>query len=132
MSILFADSFYFIALLNPDDAAHRKAGAFSLHRCSLMTTEWVLVELADAFGSTRYRAAAAKLIAALVSDPNVEVRRSERSLFDRGLDLYAGRADKEWSLTDCISFEVMREEGLTEALTADHHFEQAGFKPLLK
>jgi hypothetical protein len=49
----------------------------------------------------------------------------------RGLDLFAGRSDKNWSLTDCISFVVMQDEGLTEALTGDSHFEQAGFKALL-
>ena len=53
-------------------------------------------------------------------------------LFDRGVQLYAERADKEWSLTDCISFVVMADEGLADALTGDHHFEQAGFKALLK
>ncbi len=52
-------------------------------------------------------------------------------MIQRGRELYRGRPDKEWSLTDCISFVVMRDEHLTEALTADRHFEQAGFKPLL-
>jgi predicted nucleic acid-binding protein len=53
-------------------------------------------------------------------------------LFDQGFELYARRLDKDWSLTDCISFVVMREHGLTHALTGDHHFEQAGFRILLK
>ena len=57
---------------------------------------------------------------------------SERSLFEAGLRLYASRRDTEWSLTDCISFVVMKQHNLTEALTADHHFEQAGFIPLLR
>ena len=51
--------------------------------------------------------------------------------FEKGVDLYHARPDKQWSLTDCISFTVMAEEGITEALTGDRHFEQAGFKALL-
>jgi len=53
-------------------------------------------------------------------------------LYQRGINLYAQRPDKEWSLTDCISFVVMSDRGITEALTGDHHFEQAGFRALLK
>jgi len=51
--------------------------------------------------------------------------------FERGLDLYCSRPDKSWSLTDCISFLVMEEHGVMEALTGDHHFVQAGFVALL-
>ena len=54
------------------------------------------------------------------------------ALMDRGIALFAARADKEWGLTDCISFVVMQEHNMTEALTADHHFEQAGFSALLR
>lgn len=57
---------------------------------------------------------------------------ASRELLDNALDLYHQHADKEWTLTDCISFVVMREQELTEALTQDHHFEQAGFVALLK
>lgn len=53
-------------------------------------------------------------------------------LFDEALTLYAGRLDKGWSLTDCASMAIMTRRGITEALTSDHHFEQAGFKVLLK
>jgi predicted nucleic acid-binding protein len=57
---------------------------------------------------------------------------ANRAIYDAGLNLYAQRPDKDWSLTDCISFVVMKRLRLTEALTADKHFEQAGFKVLLK
>lgn len=64
--------------------------------------------------------------------PKVEVTPATRELFESGWNLYAARPDKDWSLTDCISFVVMQERGITDALTGDHHFEQAGFKPLLR
>ncbi len=68
---------------------------------------------------------------ALRSDPTVTIIPSSTELFAAGVELYATRPDKEWSLTDCISFVVMEREGLTDALTGDRHFEQAGFKVLL-
>jgi len=65
------------------------------------------------------------------NDPAFRVVRATTELIERGKELYRRRPDKEWPLTDCISFVVMQDEGLTEALTGDHHFEQAGFKALL-
>ena len=79
----------------------------------------------------RYRSAAIKLLTALEEDPNVEIIPLSEELYKRGLRLYRERLDKEWSLTDCISFVVMQERGLTEALTTDKHFQQAGFNVLL-
>ena len=68
----------------------------------------------------------------LRSAEEIEVVPATADLFDRGFQYFTGRPDKDWSLTDCISFVVMHESGITEALTADHHFEQAGFVALLK
>ena len=65
-------------------------------------------------------------------DPDFIVLEADQHLFERGLQLYENRPDKEWSLTDCISFVAMEEMGIAEALTGDHHFEQAGFTALLK
>ena len=65
------------------------------------------------------------------TDPAFQCVRATSELIQRGRKLYRERADKEWPLTDCISFVVMQDHGLSEALTADHHFEQAGFKALL-
>jgi len=67
----------------------------------------------------------------LRASPDVRIIGPSEELFSRGLELYRQRPDKEWSLTDCISFVVMRDEQLSEALTGDRHFEQAGFKSLL-
>jgi len=71
------------------------------------------------------------LLNSLHAAPGVEIVASDSGLFDRGCQLYLSRLDKEWSLTDCISFVVMRERGLSDALTSDNHFEQAGFRALM-
>ena len=130
---IFADTFYFIALINDQDRAHETARALSGNlESSLTTTEWVLTEVADAFAATRVRFQTAKLIERIYSRPDVTVVPASSSLFRRGLELYLTRPDKEWSLTDCISFVVMEDEGISDALTGDKHFEQAGFNALLK
>jgi predicted nucleic acid-binding protein len=71
------------------------------------------------------------LIDRLRSDPSLTIVPTSELLFGRGLQLYSARQDKEWSLTDCISFIVMEEYGIHDALTGDHHFEQAGFHAVL-
>jgi predicted nucleic acid-binding protein len=131
---LFADAFFFIALLNSKDRAHDLA---SLHvepdlEQPFLTTTWVLAEVADAMASTaRNRAAFADLYRLLARNPAVEIISADLWMA-HGLDLYTQRPDKGWSLTDCISFVVMADRGLTDALTGDHHFEQAGFRALLR
>ncbi len=129
----FADAFYFVALLNPRDAAHPTALRATLEgRNSLLTTAWVLTEVADAMASPANRPLFLRLIEGFRQLQTVEIVPASQALFDRGLDLYADRPDKAWSLTDCISFVVMAERGVTDALTGDHHFEQAGFRALLR
>ena len=123
-----------MALLSSRDSAHGAAIRWqaSSEIREVVTTSWVLVELADCMRLPEERDVTARFIAALRQAPQtVVVPVSEEALW-RGFDLYRGRTDKEWSLTDCISFIVMKEQGLTEALTGDHHFEQAGFTALLK
>lgn len=132
MTPLFADTFYFIALLSPDDAAHERAVEYSRLIDRSVTTEWVLIELADGLADTRNRHLFAETRSALLDDPPAEVVPFDTALYDRAIALYIQMADKEWSLTDCVSFLVMRDRGLREALTADRHFEQAGFVALLK
>ncbi len=132
MNPVFADTFYFIAFLNERDAAHRRARAFSrTFTGCIYTTAWILTEVADALADVDSRAKVARFIESLRTDPLVMITPPSRELFERGLRLYADRSDKSWSLTDCISFVVMDDEGLSDALTGDHHFEQAGFNLLL-
>ena len=98
---------------------------------ALVTTEFVLVEVANAFCASAWRAKAVKLIDGLRSRPNLKIIEADSSLLSEGWRLYCSRLDKEWSLTDCVSFAVMQEEQIDQAFTSDHHFEQAGFNKLL-
>lgn len=133
MSDTFADTYYFLALLGGDPAEQRRAvDVTRTRRGALITTSWVLCEVANFLHRARDRGAFIRLWQDLDTDPSVRLAGPDRDLFIDGIALYGSRPDKDWSLTDCISFVVMRREGLTDALTADHHFEQAGFVPLLK
>jgi len=129
---LFADSFFFIALLNERDACHRRAVEVSRDsRAVIVTTRWVLAEVADALCAPAWRGQAGAFIEFVLTSPGFIVQGRSDELFVRGMELYRSRHDKEWSLTDCISFVAMADEGLSEGLTGDRHFEQAGFKVLL-
>jgi hypothetical protein len=133
MKALFADSFYFLALLNEGDEAHSKAVTFSqLSDSHILTTAWVLTEVGDAFALPPARRRFLLLLEDLRTDTECTLLPASQGLFDLGVVLYSQRLDKGWSLTDCISFAAMRQHSLTEALTGDRHFEQAGFKALLK
>lgn len=133
MKTVFADSFYFFASFNTREPAHAKAREFSATFVGqFVTTGWVLTELADGLSSPRHRKLFIDLLGDLSSRQDVRVIPCSENLFKRGVDLYSQRSDKDWSLTDCISFVVMQEHNITEALTGDHHFEQAGFIALMK
>lgn len=132
MTTQFADTAYYFALLNPRDALHARA----LERSdppgvAVVTTEYVLLEVATFFALPAGRELFVQLVHDLRHDPATHIVPASAGLFDRGLDLFAARPDKSWSLTDCTSFVVMGDRRLTDALTADHHFAQAGFVPLL-
>jgi predicted nucleic acid-binding protein len=129
---VFADTHFFIALLNARDKAHARAAQIEAGPAlKLITTRWVLAELADAMASPVHRTRAAMFLRLAKTNPHLTVLEASDALFEAGCDLYSKRPDKDWPLTDCISFVAMANEGLTEALTGDRHFEQAGFKALL-
>jgi predicted nucleic acid-binding protein len=133
VSPLFADTSYFLALLNPRDALHAAAVAASgATGRRVVTTMWVVQELADGLCSPSHRGAFLKAFAAIEADAGTTLLPLDPAPWRRGLELYTRRPDKAWSLTDCISFVVMTDLGLGEALTGDHHFEQAGFRALLR
>jgi predicted nucleic acid-binding protein len=124
----FADTFYFLAMVNRKDQGHQKCVAFSQASAQpVVTTTWILLEVGDALRQRRDRAVFSALLKNIDDDPDTTVVPADQSAFDKALELFHSRPDKEWSLTDCTSFITMQQNGLTEALTADHHFEQAGF-----
>ena len=98
----------------------------------LVTTRAVLIEIGNALSKPRYRRAAVALLDALEADPRVEIVPVTDALYLEALQLFRARPDRKWGLTDCISFIVMRERGITDALTTDEDFEQAGFRALLR
>ncbi|HEV3259839.1 MAG TPA: hypothetical protein VG013_23425 [Gemmataceae bacterium] len=134
MRTVFADTYYFLALLNPSDQGHARAVTFTTTFVGRMVmTGWVLTELADALAATpQGRAEFLSTRDDLRADPDARIVPCDDVLMEEGIQLYSQRSDKAWSLTDCISFVLMQRDGITEALTGDHHFEQAGFVALLK
>jgi len=132
MNAVFADTFFFLAILNPSDPAHAMASELSRGlRRPRITTAWVLTEVGDALARDN-RTAFLDLLKLLRDNPLVRVIGPSQELFDAGIVLYGERMDKDWPLTDCISFVAMQREGIRDVLTGDRHFEQAGFVPLLK
>jgi predicted nucleic acid-binding protein len=138
MRTLFVDAVYWIGLLNPRDNLHEQTVSLSrsldLNQICLVTTEMVLTEFLNAFAErgTALRRAAAELVLRLRQDVKTRIVPQTSPQFDEALQLYRSRHDKEWSHTDCASFRVMEQEGITEALSYDRHFEQAGFKALMR
>jgi predicted nucleic acid-binding protein len=128
----FIDTSYALALLNRHDQDHRKAISLisMVAQSKTWITEAVLIEIGD--GMSRLdRGSASAFIPRSDDSPDTEVIPLDSDLIRRGLTLDRDRKDKGWGLTDCNSFLVMREQGLTDALTADEHFTQAGFRALM-
>ena len=132
MKAVFADTSYYIALLSKRDEHHRVAVDYTASLDgTFVTTAWVLTELANFLSRRANRTLFVSLLRDLQNDDRVEIIPPGPLLFDRGIALYESRGDKDWSLTDCISFVAMGQRGVTDALTVDRHFEQAGFNRVL-
>ncbi|MFT3881977.1 MAG: PIN domain-containing protein [Gemmatales bacterium] len=134
MSIeVFADTQFFIALANPHDS-WRAATLSAMSKVSetIVTTEFVLMEVGDALSRTGERQRFKELLTKLDNEAQVIVLPASHVLFREASELHAARLDKEWSLTDCSSFIVMQHRGIQKSLTGDHHFTQAGFEVLIK
>jgi predicted nucleic acid-binding protein len=134
MSAVFADTSYYIALISPRDSQHAVAQRVTAQFSGqIVTTGWVVFEQANNCARRQNRELFLEMHDALRQDPRVRIVPVGQEALERGLDLYRQRGDKDWSLTDCISFLVMNERGIREALTADRHFQQAGFRvPMLE
>ena len=134
--IVFVDSAYLIALAASDDQHHRDAldlaEEFDNDDARFVTTRAVFLEIGSAMSKRRLRRAACEIFDEMESDDRVSLVELEPPVLAAAQTLFRERADKEWSLTDCISFVVMREWGVSDALTTDVHFEQAGFRALLR
>src|SRR6266550_1536308 len=105
MKTVFADAFYFVALLNRADQHHAKVIGFARQlRDDVLTTEWVLAEFADALAASSAHSLVPQFVHELERDPKVKIISADGDLFRRGLERYAERPDKQWSLTDCVSF----------------------------
>ena len=135
MRAVFADANYWIGLFNPKDQLHDAAMAASrtLTRTRLVTSEMVLVEVLNGLAEfPALRGQVVLAVDAIMADPNTEVVPQSALLFRDALAYFRQHQDKEWGLTDCSSFVIMRQRGLHEALTHDHHFEQVGYTALLR
>jgi predicted nucleic acid-binding protein len=131
MNAVFADTFYWIALTVAADAAYPRARQVT---ADIVTIDEVLAEYLTFFaaGPEYMRRKAGINVKAILQDPTVRVIPQSRDSFLAGLDLYRARPDKGYSLTDCVSMETMRREGLTAVLTNDKHFEQEGFRAVFR
>ena len=132
MPSVFLDTAFAVALLNERDMYHERAEELAeevtRERSAVVTTQAVLTEIGNWLAAPDLRHSSVGYIEKLEEDPSVEIMPVGEKLFK----LYKERADKAWGLTDCISFVVMRDRGITDALTTDRHFEQAGFNALLR
>lgn len=133
---VFLDTAYAIALASPNDLFHQRAielaDQIEKEQTRIVTTRAILLEIGNALSKQRYRDAAIRLLNALETDPRIEIIPFSEQLYDQALHLYRERPDKEWGLTDCTSFVTMQNRSITESLTTDEHFQQAGFRALMR
>jgi uncharacterized protein len=136
VNTVFADTSYWIAVSNPQDSLHTRVKDLSrtLRPMRLVTSEMVLAEFLNDFSQRGefLRRAAVRLIERSRNDPNITIVRQTSLQFWEAVSMYSARTDKAWSLTDCASFQIMRHYHLNQALAHDRHFEQAGFRALLR
>ena len=133
MNRVFIDTSFVVALVNEKDQNHARASELSetLDGQPLITTDAVLLELGNAL-ARNFKEQAAEIIADFLTSDEVEVVNLDATLFQRAFELYRTHTDKAWGMTDCVSFVVMRERGVTDALTSDKDFRQAGFNALMR
>ncbi len=133
---VFVDTSAWLALVNKSDAAHQKAkkvrDALLKDQIQFVVTNYVMVEIANALCRIPHRETAVKLINFIEMTENIQIVEIDKEIYKEAWRVYSTYLDKEWSLTDCTSFEVMRARRITEAFTTDKHFEQAGFDVLIK
>jgi uncharacterized protein len=129
---IFVDTFFVVALINKRDQYHQQATELAdrFEGYPLLTTDAVLLEIGNALGRN-YKKEAVEVIEHFLVSDDVKVVSLTPQLFHRAFRRYKNYQDQQWGLVDCISFEVMEEESVREALTCDRHFAQAGFQVLM-
>ena len=136
MSEVFADAGYWIALQDTRDRLQGRALALTveIEPCLIVTTQMVLVEVLNMFANRgeQQRRLALEVVERAERSLDVEIVPQTPAQFRAAAERYAERSDQTWSLTDCASFIVMEERGITDALAHDRDFEQAGFAALLR
>ena len=134
--LVFVDTAAWLALVNKSDNAHQSArkvrNELLRARFQFSVTNYVLLEIANALCKSRYKETAVKLIDSIKRTKDIQVLEVSKEIYEEAWRIYSTYSDKDWSLTDCTSFVVMREKGITQAFTTDRHFEQAGFDILIK
>ena len=132
----FLDTSYAIALSSSADDYHHKslviAEQLKASKTHLITTRAIILEIGNALSKQKYRSKSIKLLSSLEKDKMVTIIPLSETLYQKAFQLYCQRNDKNWGIVDCISFIVMGERRITEALTTDIHFQQAGFRALLR
>ncbi|NUO81464.1 type II toxin-antitoxin system VapC family toxin [candidate division KSB1 bacterium] len=130
---IFVDTLFVVAQINQCDQYHEVASALAdqFEGYPLLVTDVVLLEIGNAL-ARGFRKEAVEVIENFLTAEEVKVARLTPALFELAFAEYKTFQDKEWGLIDCVSFVVMRQEGVSQALTFDHHFEQAGFQALMR
>ncbi|MBN3881031.1 MAG: type II toxin-antitoxin system VapC family toxin [Nostoc sp. JL23] len=130
---IFVDTLFVVALINQRDQYHQRASelADSLETQLLITTDAVLLEIGNAL-ARNYKNEAVEIIEHFFGSDEVEIVRLTPELFAQAFTLYKTHQDKAWGLVDCISFVVMKQAEVSQALTFDRHFVQAGFQALMR
>lgn len=135
MKLNFVDTSGWLALIVTSDSRHRETTQIYQSKyaegCNFVTHQGIMLEVGNSCSSVRSRSAAIGLKNKLAESRRVKILEIDNELYEAGWKLYAERSDKDWGIVDCISFIVMQRQNITEALTADKHFEQAGFIKLL-
>lgn len=132
MTKTLIDTSFTVAVVNDKDENHEKSLqlAVDYNGKQLIVTDAVILEIGNYF-SRRYKKRCVEIIENFFASEEIEIVRFDERLFNKAFELYKSHRDKTWGLVDCISFVVMREHNITDALTSDKHFVQAGFRALM-
>ena len=134
--VIFVDTFAWVAVINKSDNYHKiclKTLEFFLRKkVKFITTNYVIIETINALSKVEFRKAVIEFINKLETSPSIEIIKITDEIYNNAWILYQKRTDKDWGITDCTSFEVMRMLNIKKAFTFDRHFEQASYSLVLK